>query len=221
MSCATFGLLPWRPRSQHDLASKLCLAQNFVIWSQILQLLLTNNFYVSNTYSGSITRFRPALVIYCLLQAVRNTLDFSLKYDWPYNISKLYCFHPILWLQCMFYVQVLPDEVCDGCRWYNDSGVSRHLYMWPCSMCRFYETKSVMVAAGITTLVCLAISVFAIQTKVEKQPLNFQCITTPNSNITTPNSDKCFKQTFYIPACLSNSTAMEIIWINLYFQKSI
>ena len=30
MSRATFGLLPWRPRSQHDLAAKSCLAQNFV-----------------------------------------------------------------------------------------------------------------------------------------------------------------------------------------------
>ena len=39
---ATFGLLPWRPRSQHDLAAKSCLAQNFIIWSLILHLLLTN-----------------------------------------------------------------------------------------------------------------------------------------------------------------------------------
>jgi len=62
LSHATFGLLPWRPRSQHDLAAKLCLAQNFVIWSWILQQLLTNYFSVSNTYLGSITRFRPALV---------------------------------------------------------------------------------------------------------------------------------------------------------------
>jgi len=28
---ATFGLLPWRPRSQHDRAAKSCLAQKFVI----------------------------------------------------------------------------------------------------------------------------------------------------------------------------------------------
>jgi len=59
---ATFGLLPWRPRSQHDLAAKSCLTQNFVIWKWILQLLLTKYFSVSNTYSGSITRFRPARV---------------------------------------------------------------------------------------------------------------------------------------------------------------
>ena len=91
VSHATFGSLPWRSRSQHDLAAILCLAhnlvisylksdftiflrnwspywhnccahQNFVICSQILQLYLTNYFSVSNTYSGSITRFRPALV---------------------------------------------------------------------------------------------------------------------------------------------------------------
>ena len=41
---------------------KIVSGPNFVIWSQILQLLLTNYFSVSNTYSGSITRFRPALV---------------------------------------------------------------------------------------------------------------------------------------------------------------
>ena len=62
LSRATYWLLPWRPRSQHDLATKSCLAQNFVIWSWILQLLLTNYFSVSNTYLGSITRFWLALV---------------------------------------------------------------------------------------------------------------------------------------------------------------
>jgi len=38
VSRATFRSLPWRPRSQHDLAAKSCPAHNFVIWSQILQL---------------------------------------------------------------------------------------------------------------------------------------------------------------------------------------
>jgi len=37
VSRATFGSLPWRSRSQHDLAAKACPAHNFVIWSQILQ----------------------------------------------------------------------------------------------------------------------------------------------------------------------------------------
>jgi len=55
-------VLPWRPRSQHDLAAKSWLAQNFIIWSWISQLLLTNYFSVSNTYSESITRFWPGLV---------------------------------------------------------------------------------------------------------------------------------------------------------------
>ena len=61
MSCALFGLLPWRPRSQHDLAAISCPAYNFVIWSRILQLFLTNYFSVSNTYLGSITRFNRLL----------------------------------------------------------------------------------------------------------------------------------------------------------------
>jgi len=39
-----------------------------VIWSRILQLLLTNYFSASNTYSGSITWFRPALVCFAMRQ---------------------------------------------------------------------------------------------------------------------------------------------------------
>jgi len=35
VSRATFGSLPWRSRSQHDLASKSCSAHNFVFWSRI------------------------------------------------------------------------------------------------------------------------------------------------------------------------------------------
>ena len=38
MSHTTFWWLPWRSRSQHDLAAKTCRAYNFVIWSRILQL---------------------------------------------------------------------------------------------------------------------------------------------------------------------------------------
>jgi len=38
MSRARFGSLPYRSRSQHDLAAKSCPAYNFVIGSQILQL---------------------------------------------------------------------------------------------------------------------------------------------------------------------------------------
>jgi len=63
VSRTTFGSLPWRSRSQPDLAARSSPVHNFVIWCRILQLLLTNCFSVSNTYSGSITRFRPALVL--------------------------------------------------------------------------------------------------------------------------------------------------------------
>ena len=44
MSCATFWSLPWRSRSQHDLAAKTCPAHNFVIWSRILQLFDRKNY---------------------------------------------------------------------------------------------------------------------------------------------------------------------------------
>jgi len=36
---ATFGSLPWRSRSQHDLVAKTFPAHNFVIWSRILVIL--------------------------------------------------------------------------------------------------------------------------------------------------------------------------------------
>ena len=38
VSRTTFGSLPWRSRSQHDLAAKSCPAYNFVIWSRITKL---------------------------------------------------------------------------------------------------------------------------------------------------------------------------------------
>jgi len=76
VSRVTFRLLPWRPMSQHDVAAKSCLAQNLVIWNRILQLILTN-FSVSNTYSGSITRFWPALVVYQLFSLYARNKSFK------------------------------------------------------------------------------------------------------------------------------------------------
>jgi len=58
---ATLRLIPWRSRLLHDLAAKSCPAHHFIIWNRILQLFLTNYFSVSNTSSGSITRFDQLL----------------------------------------------------------------------------------------------------------------------------------------------------------------
>jgi len=46
VSRATFGSLPWRSRSQLDLAAKSCPAHNFVIWSWIWKLFHRNDHYV-------------------------------------------------------------------------------------------------------------------------------------------------------------------------------
>jgi len=46
----TFGLIPWRSRSQHDLAAKSCSAHYFVIWSQILQLFHRNDHHIGMTW---------------------------------------------------------------------------------------------------------------------------------------------------------------------------
>jgi hypothetical protein len=46
---ATFGSLPWRSRSQHDLEQKSCPAHNLVIWSRILKLFLRNVHHIETT----------------------------------------------------------------------------------------------------------------------------------------------------------------------------
>ena len=49
MSRVTFGSLPWRSRSQHDLSAKSCPTHNFVFWSQILQLFHRNDNHIETT----------------------------------------------------------------------------------------------------------------------------------------------------------------------------
>ena len=48
VSCTTFWSLPWRSRSQHDLAPKPCPPHNFVIWSLILKLFQGNDLYIKS-----------------------------------------------------------------------------------------------------------------------------------------------------------------------------
>jgi len=49
VSRASFGSLPWRSRSQHDLAAKSCPAHNFVIWSRISKLVHRNDHHIETT----------------------------------------------------------------------------------------------------------------------------------------------------------------------------
>jgi len=49
VSLATFGSLPWRSRSQHYLAAKLCPAHNFVIWSGIFKIVHINDHHIGLT----------------------------------------------------------------------------------------------------------------------------------------------------------------------------
>jgi len=41
-----FWLLPWRSRSQHDIAAKSCPAHKLVIWSRILKLFHINDHHI-------------------------------------------------------------------------------------------------------------------------------------------------------------------------------
>jgi len=49
VSRTTFGLLPLRSRSQHELAAKSCPAHNFVIWSPISKIFHRNNHHIATT----------------------------------------------------------------------------------------------------------------------------------------------------------------------------
>jgi len=49
VSRATFGSLPWRSRSQHDIAAKSCPAHNFIIWSRISKLFHRNDHFFEMT----------------------------------------------------------------------------------------------------------------------------------------------------------------------------
>jgi len=44
-----FGSLPWRSRSQCDLAAKSCPAHNFVIWSRISKIFHRNDHHIQKT----------------------------------------------------------------------------------------------------------------------------------------------------------------------------
>ena len=44
-----FGSLPWRSRSQRDLAAKSCPAHNFVIWSRISKIFHRNDYHIETT----------------------------------------------------------------------------------------------------------------------------------------------------------------------------
>jgi len=49
VSRGTFGSLPWRSRSQHNLAAKSCPAHNFVIWSRVLKIFHRNDHPIETT----------------------------------------------------------------------------------------------------------------------------------------------------------------------------
>ena len=66
VSCANFGSLPYRSRLQHDHAAKTCLAHNFIIWSQILQIFDRNDHHIEmicNYLAHSLALWLP----YCII----------------------------------------------------------------------------------------------------------------------------------------------------------
>jgi len=69
VSRVTFGSLPWRSRSQHDLASKSCPAHNFFICSQILKQFHRNDHHIETM---------------CHMQILAATLKVKVT-AWPFS----------------------------------------------------------------------------------------------------------------------------------------
>jgi hypothetical protein len=59
VSRETLGSLPWRSRSQHDLAAKSSPVHNFVIWGRILQLFHKNDHLYWDNVSRATFRSLP------------------------------------------------------------------------------------------------------------------------------------------------------------------
>jgi hypothetical protein len=54
MSRATCRSLNWKSRSQHDIAAKSCPVNNFVIWSQILQVFKRKDHHIEGRVAHKI-----------------------------------------------------------------------------------------------------------------------------------------------------------------------
>jgi len=78
VSHTTFGLLPLRSRSQHDLAAKSCPANNFVIWSQISKIFHRNDHHIDTTCR--------AQHLGCYLEGQGHSLTFQQNYFQPITL---------------------------------------------------------------------------------------------------------------------------------------
>jgi len=111
VSRVIFGSLPWRSRSQHDLAAKSCPAHNFVIWSQILQLFYIIDHHIDTTchaqYLGCYLEGQGHSTVsgptFCYLKSEFTTTFDKLLLCVQYLFGEHY---PVPTGSCLF---------CDGC----------------------------------------------------------------------------------------------------------
>jgi len=78
MSRVTFWSLPWRSRSQHDLAAKSCPAHKFVIWSPIFKLLHRNDHHIEKPFR------KQHLGLY--LEGQGHSMTLQQKRVWPITL---------------------------------------------------------------------------------------------------------------------------------------
>ena len=78
--CVTrkFGSLPWRSRSQDDLAAKSCLAHYFVVWSSILKLLHKNDHHIEKPCHKQ--------HLGCYLEGQVHSMALQQKRVWPITL---------------------------------------------------------------------------------------------------------------------------------------
>ena len=88
VSRAPIGSLPWRSRSQHDLASKSCPAHNFVFWSRIW-----------NYFTEMITILRPHVAhqLGCFLEGRGHSLALQQDRVWSKTLLFDVGFYNYFW----------------------------------------------------------------------------------------------------------------------------
>jgi len=79
----TFGSLPCRSRSQHDIAAKSCSAHDSFIWSQVLKLFHRNNNHIEATCRAKILRH--------YLKGRGHNMTLQLNFVWPITLLRKCC----------------------------------------------------------------------------------------------------------------------------------
>jgi hypothetical protein len=85
---ATFGSLPWRSRSCHDLAAKSCPAHYFIIWSRILQLFHKNDHNIETMCCAQYLGCFYTLNFVCCKNLTQQEVYLPVSKTWSGSITR-------------------------------------------------------------------------------------------------------------------------------------